>query len=61
MTDKQTYTAQEDVWIGPHLTPKGGTVEMTADEAQYYVPHILQLASDDDATPPPKTRGRKAQ
>ncbi|WP_224825594.1 hypothetical protein [Cognatishimia sp. MH4019] len=43
---KHDYVLQTNSWIGPHLKEKGDVVQMTDDEARYYVPHVLQKKSD---------------
>lgn len=50
---KLTYEVQQETWLGPHLRKAGEKVQMTAEEAKYYVPHVLQLFDETNAEPAP--------
>jgi|GEM_PF-4783530 len=57
--EKKTYVVQTATWIGPHLKQVDEEVEMTEEEARYYVPHILKLKEDEAKAAKPKPKAAK--
>lgn len=59
MSKKITYVVQEDAWFGPVFKKANSEIEMTAQEAEYYVPHVLQIKRQPVPVQRQKAEGKK--